>query len=549
MLRRIYAARGVLCPADADLALGHLLVPDTLGGLDAAIELLCDAIAREQRILVVGDYDADGATGTAVALRGLRLLGAKHLNYRVPHRFIHGYGLTPELVAEIARDAPDLLITVDNGVASHAGVAAARAAGMRVLITDHHLPGESLPVADAIVNPNLPGDGFASKALAGVGVMFYLLIALRATLRARGLAPESAEALSSLLDLVALGTVADLVPLDRNNRVLVAAGLKRIRAGRACPGVAALLDVSQKSAANVTATDLAFFVAPRLNAAGRLDDMGLGIAALLTDDAFEARAIAERLHRINAERRDLQADMVDEAQAIVRGMRLDSGALPLAVSLCEPSWHAGVVGLVASKLRETLHRPVIAFAPAGEGSDELKGSGRSVDGFHLRDALADVHARHPGLIDRFGGHAMAAGLSIRADRFEDFAQAFARRAAEIFGDVPPDAVHWSDGELVSSHATLALAEQLRAAGPWGQAFPEPTFDNVFRVRDWKVMAERHLRLTLVFEPCGSVIEAVFFGGYLGSPPPARVHALYQLTIDDWRGERRLRAMIRHWDAA
>jgi single-stranded-DNA-specific exonuclease len=548
VLARVFAMRGAAANA-RDLALGRLLPPVGMRGIDAAAALLAQAIVDDARILIVGDYDADGATGTAVALRGLRLLGAKHLDYRVPNRFTHGYGLTPALVAEIAVDAPDLLITVDSGINCVAGVAAARAAGMRVLITDHHLPGAVLPDADAIVDPNVEGDAFPSKALAGVGVMFYLLAAVRAELRARGACQTLTPDLTTLLDLVALGTVADLVPLDHNNRVLVAAGLRRIRAGRACPGIAALLEVSKRNAETVQASDLGFAIGPRINAAGRLEDMSLGIACLLADDLDDARRMASELHAINAQRRELQTEMSESAQAIVAGLALGGETVPPALALFDSGWHAGVVGLVASRVKDQWHRPTIAFASASDGDDSLKGSGRSIDGFHLRDALADIAARHPGLIERFGGHAMAAGLSLQRTAFDAFATAFAQRARELLGDAPQLGIDWSDGELDGGDAALPLAELLIAAGPWGQAFPEPRFDGEFIVRDWRVMAERHLRLTLAFVRCGTPVEAVYFGGYAGSAPPTRVHALYRLGLDEWRGERRCRLFIEQWNGA
>ncbi|HEX7111424.1 MAG TPA: single-stranded-DNA-specific exonuclease RecJ [Mizugakiibacter sp.] len=542
VLQRVYAARGVLCPADAEHRLARLLPPQALGGLERALDLLEAAIAADHTILIAGDFDADGATGCAVAVRGLRLLGARRVGCVVPNRFEHGYGLSPALVASL-NPAPDLLITVDNGISSVAGVEAARARGIQVVVTDHHLPGERLPAADAIVNPNLPGDPFPSKALAGVGVMFYLLLALRARLRERGaFAAREEPDLVALLDLVALGTVADLVPLDFNNRVLVEAGLRRIRAGRACAGIAALVEASGRSAATLVAADLGYALGPRINAAGRLEDMGLGVECLLTDDAARARELAALLSGINDERRGLQAAMVEEAEAMVARAG-DSDAV--GVALFDPGWHAGVVGLVASKLKERLHRPVVAFAPAGEGSAELRGSARSIAGFHIRDALAEVDARHPGLLGRFGGHAMAAGLSLRASEFARFAAAFDAVARERIGAELLSPVLHTDGGLAPGEFELALAQQLREAGPWGQAFPEPLFEDVFECVGWRTMGERHLRLDLRDPRDGRTLQAVHFGGHDGQPPPALLRAAYELGIDDWQGRTRLRLLLRH----
>ncbi|MBD8873593.1 single-stranded-DNA-specific exonuclease RecJ [Rhodanobacter sp. DHB23] len=562
VLQRIYAARGVLHPDGVAHRLQRLLPPQSLGGLDAATDLLAEAIRGDWSILIAGDYDCDGATGTAMAVRGLRMLGAKRVGYAVPNRFVHGYGLTPALVDSL-QPRPQLIVTVDNGVASVAGVARARELGMRVIVTDHHLPGEQLPDCDAMVNPNLAGDGFPSKALAGVGVMFYLLLALRARLRESGWFAHLGECaqgralfdsrdqddrkskepdLSTLLDLVALGTVADLVPLDFNNRVLVEAGLRRIRSGRACAGIAALVECGKRSTAALCASDLGFAVGPRLNAAGRLEDMQLGVECLLTDDAAQARRYAGELDAINRERRDLQASMVAEAEAMTAGLR-DIDAV--GVALYEPSWHAGVVGLVASKLKERLHRPVISFAPASEDDVEhLRGSGRSIPGFHLRDALAMIDARQPGLIERFGGHAMAAGLSLRAVDFPRFAAAFDAAARELIAPERLQAALYTDGELPAGSLSLELASQLRNAGPWGQAFPEPLFDNLFECASWKPMGEGHWRLGLRDPRDGSVHDAVMFNVGTAAPPQ-RLRAVYELVINDWQGRESPRLLLRH----
>lgn len=548
LLRRVYAARGITSPAELEHRLTRLAAPAALRGIDTACTLLVAALDTQQSILIVGDFDADGATGTAVAVRGLRMLGAERVDFRVPHRFRHGYGLSPALVEELRDQPPDVLVTVDSGIACHAGVAAARALGCRVIVTDHHLPGTELPDADAIVNPNQPGDHFPSKALAGVGVMFYLLLALRAVLRGQGwFGPARPEPdLSELLDLVALGTVADMVPLDFNNRVLVSAGLKRIRAGSAQPGINALLRVAGRHPSGIDSSDLGFIVAPRLNAAGRLDDMALGIQCLLADSGAAADRAAERLHAINHERRELQADMLGVAEAWLDQQHPDPARLPSALVLFEPDWHAGVIGLVASRIKDRCQRPVIAFAPADDGSGQLKGSARSIRGLNIRDLLAELDARNPGLVLRFGGHAMAAGLSLAAHAFADFRERFTDLVAERADPALFAPVLLSDGEMQADERNLAMAEALRQAGPWGQGFPEPEFDGHFRIESARVMGGRHLGLRLTCLSSGQAIDAVHFGAYAGGALPAgRWQLLYQLMIDEWRGERRLRLLIRH----
>jgi single-stranded-DNA-specific exonuclease len=549
VLQRIYAARGVLSPEQAEHRLNRLLSPQHLSGMQQAVVLLAEAIRNDVSIMIAGDYDCDGATGTAVAVRGLRMLGARRVDYVVPNRFIHGYGLTPELVASLPSHA-ELIVTVDNGIASMAGVTAAHARGMRVIVTDHHLPGDHLPEADAIVNPNVQGDGFPSKALAGVGVMFYVLLALRAHLRGQDwFATRPEPDLSVLLDLVALGTVADLVPLDYNNRVLVDAGMKRLRSRRGCAGILALIEASQRSAVSLCASDFAYAIGPRLNAAGRLEDMRLGVECLLTDDAAQARRYAELLSSINQERRDLQAAMVAEAEIMVAAAA-NVDMQTVGVTLFEPSWHAGIVGLVASKLKERLHRPVIAFAPAGEDDpDHLRGSARSIAGFHIRDALAVVDARHPGLIERFGGHAMAAGLSLPAQHYPRFAEAFDAVAREWLSEEQLQAILYTDGEMPAGMFTLDMARMLRYAGPWGQAFPEPVFENRFECFSWKPMGERHLRLNLRDPRDDAVHDAVMFNAYEGKPPPSVMRAAYELTINDWQGRESLRLLVRYMEPA
>ena len=554
VMRRVYAARGVETAAEIAPGLAQLARPETLGGLDKACDLLIEAIDRDQRILVVGDFDCDGATGAALAVRGLRLLGAQSVDFEVPHRLQHGYGLSPALVADLPQPLPDLLITVDSGIACVAGVKAARDAGCRVIVTDHHLPSERLPEADAIVNPNQEGDAFPSKALAGVGVMFYLLLALRARLRADGRFEAGREPdLSVLLDLVAVGTVADMVPLDQNNRTLVSAGLRRIRAGRCQPGIAALAQVANRPLPNLSATDIGFTIGPRINAAGRLEDMRVGIACLLADDPGDAHELASMLDQINRERREVQQQMLDQAEASLDGIDVDDANTAAAIVVHDAGWHPGVVGLVASRLKDRLHRPTIALAPVyqDQPTGEWRGSARSIPGFHLRDALAEVDRRQPGLMIRFGGHAMAAGLSIEAENIPRLASGL----AEVAGDwLTPEQLaqcHFSDGPLAGGDFSRELAEQLRDGGPWGQAFPEPAFDNRFAVTSWRVVGERHLKLSLqgLDEADGTQIDAIAFGAWQGEPPPARVQLLYQLATDDYRDRHGVQLVVRNLWAA
>jgi single-stranded-DNA-specific exonuclease len=453
------------------------------------------------------------------------------------------------LVEHLEAVAPELVLTVDSGIACHAGIAAAKARGWQVLVTDHHLPGATLPPADVIVNPNLGGDGFASKALAGVGVVFYVLLALRQRLREDGAFPAGEPDLASLLDLVAVGTVADLVPLDYNNRLLVSAGLRRIRRGQCQPGLSALVDLSGKDPAQITAGDIGFAVAPRLNAAGRLEDMALGIECLLCDEPGRARELAGVLDRINGERKLVQQQMVDAAEALVDALSLEPGELPPVLCLHDEAWHPGVVGLVASRLKDKFFRPVFAFAPGEPGSSLLKGSGRSVPGLHLRDALVAVDTAQPGLIERFGGHAMAAGLSLAAGRLDEFRRVLASKVADM---LPPEQLRnelLSDGELSPMELGRPLAEQLRLAGPWGQGFPEPLFEGEFTVASWRQLGDRHLKLGLLAAPGGAVLPGIHFGGWTGSPPPARIRIAYQLELDDWNGRRGVQLLVRHWQPA
>ncbi len=545
LLRRVYAARGASTPELAQPRLAGLLPPDRLRGLESATALLADAMAADRHIVVVGDFDCDGATACATGVRGLRLLGARRVSHAVPNRMVHGYGLSPALVDELAALRPDLLLTVDHGIACHAGIEAARARGWRVVVTDHHLPGPRLPAADAIVNPNLPGDEFPSKALAGVGVIFYLLLALRRHLREAGAFGAGEPDLSTLLDLVAVGTVADLVPLDANNRTLVAAGLRRLRAGRGCAGLRALIEACGRDASRLTAADIGFAIGPRLNAAGRLEDMALGIECLLTDDTTRARELAQLLDGINAERRAVQQVMTDDAEAALSRALLSEAGAPLAPCLFDAEWHPGVIGLVASKMKERLHRPVLAFAPSEPGSTVLRGSARSIPGFHIRDALAAVDSANPGLIERFGGHAMAAGLTLAQAHLAAFEQAWLAHAATVLDDGLLQAELLSDGELLPREFDRYHAEALRDGGPWGQGFPEPLFDGHFEVLDWKVVGERHLKLTLRHPDRREPLAAIQFGGWQGQPPSSHAHLAYRLAPDDYRGGQAIQLVVEH----
>lgn len=545
LLTRLYAARGVQSQAELDKSLARLIPYQQLKGIDAAVDLLVVALEQRQRILIVGDFDADGATASTVGMLGLRLLGAAHVDYLVPNRFEYGYGLTPEIVEVALTRTPQLLITVDNGISSVEGVAAAKKAGLSVLVTDHHLPGNELPAADAIVNPNQPGCEFPSKALAGVGVIFYVLIALRARLNSLGWYQNSkAPNIAELLDLVALGSVADVVPLDANNRILVHQGLERIRAGRARPGLKAILEVAKRDHSRITSTDLGFILGPRLNAAGRLDDMSLGIECLLTDDANAAREMAVQLDEMNQDRKSIEQGMQREALAQLKELPVDS--LPFGLCLFDPEWHQGVIGILASRLKERYFRPTFAFADAGDGL--LKGSGRSVPGFHIRDALSVVAAQHPDLIAKYGGHAMAAGLTLPAANFEVFSQAFDEEVRRQLREEDLTGRLLSDGSLAVEEFHLELARALRNAGPWGQHFPEPLFHGVFQLVEQRVVGERHLKVVLKTE-CGSVkLDGIAFGidrEVWPNPTIRWVELAYKLDLNEFRGNETVQLMIAH----
>ena len=553
LLARLLAARGVRDPAELDDGLALLLPPDTLHGTSEAARLLADAIDADRRLCVVADYDCDGATACAVALRGLVMLGAarERVGYVVPDRAVHGYGLTPAIVDLARARHPDVLVTVDNGIASLAGVAHARAQGLQVLVTDHHLPAleqgqVQLPAADVIVNPNQPACGFASKALAGVGVMFYVLLATRAELRRRGRFDAASQPrLDALLDLVALGTVADVVKLDANNRRLVAQGLKRIRAGRLQPGLAALFAVARREPARASAFDFGFALGPRINAAGRLADMTLGIECLVTDDAERAAQLATQLDAINRERREVEAGMREQAEATLVDLAEDGA--PPAVALFDESFHEGVVGIVAGRVKDRLHRPTFVFARGADG--HLKGSGRSIAGFHLRDALDLVAKRHPGLLLRFGGHAMAAGATLAEDRFDTFAAAFEQVARESLDAATLTRTVRTDGPLALEWFNADTVKLLDAQ-VWGQGFEAPTFCDEVQVLQQRLVGERHLKLRLRVAAAGPTApprDAIWFGRM--DPLPERVRLAYRLGLDEWNGQPRLQMVVEAADGA
>jgi len=554
LVRRIYSQRPLAALTELELTLSQLIPPARLKGIDAAVDLLEAALKEDERLLIVADFDADGATSCALALTVLRAFGCAHVDYIVPNRFEYGYGLTPEIVELAKGKNPDLIITVDNGISSIDGIESARAAGIKTLVTDHHLPGRELPAADAIVNPNQPGCEFPSKSIAGVGVIFYVMLALRSRLRDNGWftskgIPE--PNLAEQLDLVALGTVADVVALDHNNRILVSEGIKRIRAGRARPGILSLLTLAKRNFSTLAASDLGFAVGPRLNAAGRLDDMSTGIECLLTLSEHEAHEYALELDGMNKDRRDIEAGMREQAFALVDQLAFDADDLPAGLSLFDERWHQGVVGIVASRIKERCHRPVIAFAlaDADDPESELKGSARSIPGFHIRDALDAVAAANPGLVTKFGGHAMAAGLSLSRANFDAFAQAFAAEATRVLSPELLQATIVSDGELTAEELTLGCAVDLAAAGPWGQAFPEPTFHGRFKLQQQRRLGENHLKMVL--SPLGDdgfLVDAIAFGVSEADWPVSsatEIELAYRLNINEFRGARTLQLMVEH----
>lgn len=565
VLARIYAARGIEGPAQLEVNWSRLIPFECMKNVSEMARFLAEAILARKRLLIVADYDSDGATACAVGIRGLRKFGAI-VDYLVPNRFEYGYGLTPEIVRLAAAvdtaTCPDILITVDNGIASVAGVAEANRHGMQVLVTDHHLPGDELPDAAMIVNPNQPGCDFPSKHLAGVGVMFYLVLALRAELRARGQfsPPQKEPSLAGLLDLVALGTVADVVKLDDNNRLLVHQGLQRIRKGRGCPGINALLQVARRDFRCASAYELGFMLGPRLNAAGRLDDMSLGIECLITDDELRAKEIALQLDALNRKRQEIEGEMQDSALSMLESVfsvphaqhATAAEADARSLSLFDPGWHQGVIGILASRMKDKFHRPVIAFAPGNNG--ELKGSGRSIPGFHLRDSLDLVSKRYPGLLLKFGGHAAAAGLTIRAGDFEKFSDAFEQTARTLLGLGDLKGVIETDGDLDESEINLELARQL-AEPVWGQGFAQPTFSTRFRVEDQRVIGQKHLKLKLRKQDAkisvrgsenwpGSLYDGILFSQT--APLPVLIDATYRLEVNEFNGNSTLQFILEHW---
>lgn len=555
LLNRIYAARNVRSDSELSLDLKSLLSPSLLLGLPAAVSLLLDALDRQERILIVSDFDADGATSCALIIRALRAFGFPYVDYIVPNRFDYGYGLTPEIVALATEKSPDLIITVDNGISSVDGVEAANALGIKVLVTDHHLPGRELPNAAAIVNPNQNACEFPSKSLAGVGVVFYVLVALRAALRERNWFESSGITdpnLASYLDIVALGTVADVVALDRNNRILVNEGIKRIRSGRACAGINALLRLGKRSPERVVATDLGFAVGPRLNAAGRLDDMSLGIECLLSDDPGSAMTMAMELDAMNQQRKLIEADMKEQALRDLGDLTFEDAAMPAGVCLYNAQWHQGVIGILAARIKEKLHRPVIVFADSGadkDGQAEIKGSARSIPGLHIRDVLDSVATRNPGLVSRFGGHAMAAGLSLLKSDFDAFAVAYNEEVKKQLGDGPVAATLVTDGAIDTRDLSMTTAASLREAGPWGQGFPEPSFDGEFRVVQQRILNGSHLKLVLCpLDDSQFSIDAIAFNVEAEkweNTSVDNVFIVYKLDINEFRGNQNLQLIIDH----
>jgi len=554
LLQRIYSARGVQHECELQYQLANLLKPN-FKGLGEAVSLLADAVVAQAKIIIVGDFDADGATSSALAVLALRAMGLPHVDFLVPNRFEYGYGLTPEIVAVAAAQQPDIIITVDNGISSIEGVEAAREFGIAVIVTDHHLPGAYLPNADAIVNPNQPGCEFPSKNLAGVGVIFYVMNALRAELRQMGWFEESGIAepnMASFLDLVALGTVADVVPLDYNNRILVAQGLQRIRAGVCRPGIKAMLEVSGKQANKLVASDFGFALGPRLNAAGRLDDMSLGIQCLMCESENLAREMAAQLDELNRDRKAIETGMQQEAMTMLqKTLQADAESLPWGLCLFDETWHQGVIGILASRIKDKYHRPTIVFADAGEG--EIKGSARSVQGFHIRDALDAVAARNPDLLQKFGGHAMAAGMSLTRANFAVFAQAFDDEVRRQLTADDLQAVVVSDGELAAQDFSLLIATQLREAGPWGQHFPEPVFDGEFFLVQQKLVGEKHLKMTLAHDAQGqNSVDAIAFNidpKLWPNPQAEKVRVAYKLDINEFRGNITVQLLVDYLELA
>ncbi|OOE78993.1 single-stranded-DNA-specific exonuclease RecJ [Salinivibrio sp. PR6] len=555
LLQRLYANRGLQADSELNRSVAGLHQYQALTGIDTAVSLLAEALKAHQSILIVGDFDADGATSSALSVKALRMMGATRVDYLVPNRFDDGYGLSPEVVDQAAERGAELIMTVDNGVSSLTGVARAKALGMQVVVTDHHLPGETLPNADAMVNPNLDDCGFPSKALAGVGVAFYLMLALRAHLRDQGWFEQqglTVPNLADLLDLVALGTVADVVALDSNNRILVHQGLQRIRAGRCRPGIQALIEVANRNMATLVASDFGFALGPRINAAGRLDDMAFGVELLLCDNIHAARRMASELDALNQTRKDIEQGMKQEAVAWCERLIAEQSEreLPVGLALFQRDWHQGVIGILASRLKDQFHRPVIAFADGGDGL--IKGSARSIPGLHMRDTLERIDTLNPGLIKKFGGHAMAAGLTIDEAQFDTFAKQFDSQVREQISEDDLKGVLLSDGPLQSHELGLETAEIIQAGGPWGQGFPEPQFDGIFKVLQQKLVGGKHLKLMVEPEGGGTMIDAIAFNVDLRrwpDPSTKTLRLVYRLDINEFRGNRSAQLIISHLEAA
>ncbi|WP_050951666.1 single-stranded-DNA-specific exonuclease RecJ [Salmonella enterica] len=547
LLRRLYASRGVRSARELERSVKGMLPWQQLSGIDNAVEILYNAFREGTRIIVVGDFDADGATSTALSVLGMRALGCDNISYLVPNRFEDGYGLSPEVVDQAKARGAQLIVTVDNGISSHAGVAHAKTLGIPVIVTDHHLPGDTLPDAEAIINPNLRDCEFPSKSLAGGGVAFYLMLALRTFLRDKGWFDERNIAppnLAELLDLVALGTVADVVPLDANNRILTWQGLSRIRAGKCRPGIKALLEISNRDPQQLAASDLGFALGPRLNAAGRLDDMSVGVALLLCDNLGEARVLASELDALNQTRKEIEQGMQAEALILCEKLERSSETLPGGLAMYHPEWHQGVVGILASRIKERFHRPVIAFAPAGDGT--LKGSGRSIQGLHMRDALERLDTLYPDLMIKFGGHAMAAGLSLEEHKFEQFQQRFGELVTEWLDPALLQGEVISDGPLSAAEMSMEVAQLLRDAGPWGQMFPEPLFDGRFRLLQQRLVGERHLKVMVEPVGGGPLLDGIAFNIDTTCWPDngvREVELAYKLDINEFRGNRSLQIII------
>ncbi len=553
LIERIFAKRGINHKGELLFELKQLHPISSLKDIKQATDILENAVIKNHKILIIGDFDADGATSTALAVRALHLMGHQRVAYLVPNRFEYGYGLTPEIVKEAAKFSPELIITVDNGISSIKGVEQAKKQGYKVIISDHHLPGKQLPDADAILNPNQPEDDFPSKALAGVGVIFYLMLSLKSALLKKEYFKENKLAepnLTTLLDLVALGTVADVVPLDQNNRILVEQGLRRMRAGLACEGIKALFNIAKRNISAATSMDLGFACGPRLNAAGRLDDMSLGIECLLSDNPAQAKSLAETLDDLNIERRAIEESMKAEAQSLLEQLDEDKleGELPPVICLFKESWHQGVIGILAARVRERYHRPTIIFAPADEydlANSDIKGSARSIPSIHIRDILDEVASTYPGLLEKFGGHAMAAGLTLDKPRLKEFDRAICEIVTKHQNEETFDEIHYSDGQLAPEDFDLKAAQTLRFAAPWGQHFPAPLFDNRFTIVSKRLLKEKHYKLLL--RPSGHTraVQAIAFNVDIASWPDEgeEVHLLYKLDVNEFRGDTTLQLMV------